>query len=317
MLSIIIPTYNSERYLRPCLLGLLEFGVDDIEIIVVDSFSVDNTLSIVNEFLDQGLPIDIIYAGRGLYKCWNLGLKKAKGEYIYILPSDDSVDAVELRKAMGILASDTKAEAIVSPLGVMNAKGDKSTQSPDFGSEVIYQAKQGDSVTDALLKIWSGGVSSVTSVTQILFKKSIFGKTGFFDTTVGAIGDYFWSGKLLLRCKVIAYPMVFSWWRRHDNQVTGSNKALIESLQLMLRRHQDIQPELERRLPTMPQRYWHEKVLCFKYLIFIHKIKRLKNPLPEAHYFLSRPLRLLSLGRLLLSGSRRPRDIATYLSKYW
>ena len=92
--SVIVPVYNGEKYIRRCLDSLLNQTLENIQIIVVNDASTDNTLSILNEFKKQAenkvtiitLPINKKQGGAR-----NAGLDVARGEYIGFVDADDFV----------------------------------------------------------------------------------------------------------------------------------------------------------------------------------------------------------------------------------
>lgn len=91
MISVIIPAYNSERYIRPCLDSLLGQTCRDWEAIVVDDGSTDFTAGIVREYvsLDPRFRlVSITNSGQGSAR--NAGLEVARGEWIAFLDSDDA-----------------------------------------------------------------------------------------------------------------------------------------------------------------------------------------------------------------------------------
>lgn len=96
LLSIVIPAYNSERFLPDLISNLLnqikEFGEDLIEILIVNDGSVDSTPDIVNSFIKIYPFIFLVnQENRGECGARNTGIIKARGRYIYFLDSDDSI----------------------------------------------------------------------------------------------------------------------------------------------------------------------------------------------------------------------------------
>ena len=88
--SIIIPVYNVEDYLSPCLDSVINQTLRDIEIICVNDGSRDNSLEILNIYQKCDPRITIINKENGgLSSARNAGLKRAHGEYILFLDSDD------------------------------------------------------------------------------------------------------------------------------------------------------------------------------------------------------------------------------------
>lgn len=89
--SIIIPVYNTEKYLTQCLSSALNQTLKEIEIIVVNDASTDRSLNIIQEFKKKDNRIQLINfeknKGNGIGR--NTALNKAKGNYILFLDSDD------------------------------------------------------------------------------------------------------------------------------------------------------------------------------------------------------------------------------------
>jgi len=98
--SVIIPVYNAELYIRECLESLLVQTLTEFEIICINDGSTDATLRILNDYVQKDRRIRVISqanAGAGVAR--NLGLKYAKGKYLAILDADDFFQADMLEKA--------------------------------------------------------------------------------------------------------------------------------------------------------------------------------------------------------------------------
>ena len=90
--SIIVPTYNVEKYCRTCFDALLNQSLKDIEIILVDDGSTDNSGKICDEYSAKDQRVKVIHqTNRGLGLSRNSGLNVACGEYIGFVDSDDCV----------------------------------------------------------------------------------------------------------------------------------------------------------------------------------------------------------------------------------
>ena len=116
--SIIVPVYNVESYLDKCLNSLVNQTLKDIEIIVINDGSTDNSQKIIDKYSKKYKNIiNIAKENGGVSEARNLGLEKASGEYIGFLDSDDWIepDMYELmyQKAktenFDIVACDTQA----------------------------------------------------------------------------------------------------------------------------------------------------------------------------------------------------------------
>lgn len=92
MVSIIVPVYNVEQYLKKCVLSILEQSFQMFEIILVDDGSTDSSGALCDELAELDDRIQVIHQkNKGLSGARNTGLKRATGEFITYLDSDDSL----------------------------------------------------------------------------------------------------------------------------------------------------------------------------------------------------------------------------------
>ncbi len=93
-ISIIIPVYNVEKYLRECLDSCVNQTLEDIEIICVDDASPDNSIKILEEYQQKDSRIRIFRheENKNLGTARNTGLTNATGEYVWFVDSDDYID---------------------------------------------------------------------------------------------------------------------------------------------------------------------------------------------------------------------------------
>ena len=91
--SIIVPVYNVEKYLKRCLDSLVNQTLSDIEIICVNDGSTDGSAQILEEFAQKDNRIKVTtQINSGLSEARNVGIRIANGEYIGLVDSDDFVD---------------------------------------------------------------------------------------------------------------------------------------------------------------------------------------------------------------------------------
>lgn len=91
-LSIIVPAYNVEKYIAECLDSILKIQNIKYEIIVVDDGSKDNTKTIVEEYIKRYNNISLVsQVNSGAASARNNGIRKARGEYISFIDSDDYI----------------------------------------------------------------------------------------------------------------------------------------------------------------------------------------------------------------------------------
>lgn len=92
MVSVIIPVYNVEEYLKEALESVMNQSLKDIEIIIINDGSTDKSLEIVKGYANKDKRIKIIdQKNQGISRARNAGIKIAKGKYIYFMDSDDYI----------------------------------------------------------------------------------------------------------------------------------------------------------------------------------------------------------------------------------
>ena len=93
LVSVIIPVYNLEKYLKQCLESVVSQTLKDIEILCVNDGSTDSSLEILEEYASRDTRIRIInQENHGAGNARNTGLNIAAGEYLYFLDGDDYIE---------------------------------------------------------------------------------------------------------------------------------------------------------------------------------------------------------------------------------
>ncbi len=144
VLTIIIPTYNMEDYLRYCLDSLLiKDQFEQLEVLVINDGSKDGSSAIAHEYEhDYPEVFRVIDKENGNYgSCVNRGLKEACGKYVKVLDADDSFDTANFEAFVAFLM-DTDADLILSDFAVVNPQREiKKIIKYRFGEEKIFDFK--------------------------------------------------------------------------------------------------------------------------------------------------------------------------------
>lgn len=104
MISVIVPVYNVEAYLRQCLDSIVNQTYRDLEIIVIDDGSTDSSGIICDSYSDQRIRV-LHTDNRGLSAARNVGLDEAIGEYITFVDSDDWIESNIFEQAIAEIGS--------------------------------------------------------------------------------------------------------------------------------------------------------------------------------------------------------------------
>lgn len=101
--SIIVPVFNTERYLSECLDSLCHQTLNEIEIIVINDGSTDNSLNIINQYPPKYKNVKVFSQGnKGLGATRNKGIEVAVGKYVYFMDSDDILDITALEECYNV-----------------------------------------------------------------------------------------------------------------------------------------------------------------------------------------------------------------------
>lgn len=113
-ISIVVPVYNVEKYIKRCLESLVNQTLEDIEIIVVNDGSTDNSQKIIDQYVSKypHLVKSFIKKNGGLSDARNYGLSYCNGEYIGFIDSDDYID-INMYEKMYSKAKDENSDIVV------------------------------------------------------------------------------------------------------------------------------------------------------------------------------------------------------------
>ena len=162
MISVIVPIYKVEPYLRQCLNSILNQTYRDLEVLLIDDGSPDKCGEICDEYERKDKRVRVFHTeNRGLSASRNLGLKEAKGELIGFVDSDDWIEP-EMYEVLLKRLEETGAD--ISVCGVAYEYVNKSIDSPCI--EAVYNSDGavhalicGDLRNQVMNKIWTRKVA--------------------------------------------------------------------------------------------------------------------------------------------------------------
>lgn len=193
LISIIVPVYNVEKYLKRCIDSCINQTYKNIEIILVDDGSLDECPRICDEYKEKDCRIKVIHKKNGgLSDARNVGIKESKGKYITFVDSDDYIDSDYIEYLYMLLKKYNTNLSICSYSAIYD-NGRIITQAND--KEYVISSH------DALEKILYHEEFNVASVAK-LYDKKLFKNVGF---PVGKIHeDTYTTYKLIDQCDNIS-----------------------------------------------------------------------------------------------------------------
>lgn len=208
--SIIIPVYNGEKYVKAAIKSALNQSYKNIEVIVINDGSTDNTEKILKTFGDK-----IKYFNKengGVSSALNLGIKKMKGDYFSWLSHDDLYKKNKIKKQIEYIQSkDLNSVILYSDYQFINAKGRK------IGKPIKHNSTRLNLYNE--LSILTGAINGIS----LLIPKEAFIKHGNFDELLYCIQDYKKWSELIKFYKFVHMDDVLVKTRLHDLQSTNRN----------------------------------------------------------------------------------------------
>ena len=141
-ISIIIPIYNAENFLTQSIESVLTQSFDDIELILIDDGSVDESAKIIDQYASKNEKVIAIHQpNKGVSKARDVGIEKASGKWIYFLDSDDYADTTMFEK-LYTAAKQNDSDVVMCGVHILNEKtGAISSNDPYFGLKIFEEQK--------------------------------------------------------------------------------------------------------------------------------------------------------------------------------
>lgn len=206
-ISVIVAVYNTEKYVERCLNSLLNQTYQNLEIIVVEDDSTDNSKEVLKKYSHDD-KVKLIYNKKnsGLSYSRNVGLENATGSYIGYIDSDDYVDLDYYEKLMQSII-DSKAEIAICDIKVVDE---------DTNTEVISRCCNNDEFT--VYNVVDNGLAA--SACNKLFKKELISKYKFAEGKVNE--DIAVVIPTIVNAKMITYAKTYYYYVQRGGSIQNS-----------------------------------------------------------------------------------------------
>jgi len=178
--SIIVPTYNSEKFIKRAIDSILNQTFQDFEIIIIDDASMDKTVEIVKNYCEKDKRIKLFQLNEnsgGPAKPFNVGIKNSSGEFVAFLESDDEWLSKKLEKQIEIFEK-------FSNVGLVSCWAYRVFED---GSKKFFKNYNGILSKDKWCLFWTKG--GIISPSTIIVNRKIFDNVGVFDEKIKASTD--------------------------------------------------------------------------------------------------------------------------------
>ena len=206
MISVIVPVYNVEKYLEECLNSIQNQIYTDIEVILVNDGSTDNSEVICEKYCEQDKRFKLInQKNQGQSSARNVGVEASTGEFIAFVDSDDIIKINYLEKLMQYMTEDI--DIVESKFSVLK---NEFLAEMLGGPTILFEGNSQEAV-----KIFPNHVLSVNPVTK-LYRRSIVEAVPYLE---GLIFEDIYSGIGMLKYirKIIKIDYVGYYYRQHQS----------------------------------------------------------------------------------------------------
>lgn len=211
LITVVINVYNGEKYIKKCLDCILNQTYKNLEVLIINDGSTDGTLDIIKLYQDERIRV-INQENMGLSKARNVGIEKAKGEYLYFIDVDDFVKNDVIEYLYNLCKKYNTLIATCKPVDVFdyNVKDINEKESVNVISSKEMLKKILLS-TDRAVNFWNK-----------LIKKELLNNIRFEDRPINDVAVTY---KLALATDRIAYSnQVKYYYLRHKDSITVSKR---------------------------------------------------------------------------------------------
>lgn len=227
-LSIIVPVYNVEKYLKQCLDSLLSQEYDSYEIILVDDGSEDKSSLICDEYAKRFPKVVVIHqANRGVSDARNRGILTARGKYIAFVDADDFVSPEMYKRLIEVLES-SKSDIVCCEMDYYNETGSKIKG----GNTSLPQSMTGKEFTAHIFdqpKTVTGRVYN-----KVYYRDKVI---ELFDESLHICEDLLFVVNYCIRCESASYVNeAYYHIRERDDSLSRSGRIAVEKGQEVRRK---------------------------------------------------------------------------------
>ena len=213
LVSICIPTYNGEQYLKQTLDSVVNQTYRNIEIIVTDDISNDDTEKIVRSYCDDRIKFFINNKRKGLAGNWNEAVKKSSGEFIKILCQDDLLMPDAIEKQVNALNS-SDAACVIGNTTVINSDGKTI-----FVREYFNKSTSIDGLKYAKRSLLGRNIYSEPG--NIMYRSECIDKYGMYDSNLKYTPDWDFALRISVNEKIFCLKDIIFCFRVSDTSETS------------------------------------------------------------------------------------------------
>ena len=218
-ISFIIPVYNCSDYIEEAIFSIINLGLENYEIVVVDDSSTDNTVDIIENMRVDAVRILYSEKNNGVSSARNIGIKNAMGRFISFMDGDDECSKKAFKIAYNLLLNNNSLDGVY--MGI-----------PEFyDSSMVPFKKQPKLNFKIRNNVYSLFASEIFATVQsLVLRREVFGRVGYFSEVLDIAEDFDFYVRLFSECKIEVLNNQYGFKYRHNSNSLMNSKDNEEKL---------------------------------------------------------------------------------------
>lgn len=226
--SIILPSYNYERYIYKAIDSVLDQSFTNWELIIIDDGSKDSSIDVIKKYKDKRIHL-YAQSNQGVSKTLNKGIKLSKGKYICFLDADDKYHPDKLSSQVDTM--NAGFDIVTTKVEAIDENDEKSAIEHFNTSWNLYNIEE----ISGKNKIFNFLIKNYFCKSSLMIKKDLFDKYGYFNIKLITAYDLELWLKMVQSSRITRVEKVLTYYRWHGrNETTVNNNRIRTELILIL-----------------------------------------------------------------------------------
>ena len=262
-ISVLLPVFNSEKYLHESIDSLLAQNYKDFELIIWDDGSIDNTPGVIANYRDSRIKVFRNTANQGLFKTLNLAINKAQGKYIRLWSYDDIMKPHCLQAEIEFHQRHPEIGMSYCARDAIDASGKVIIKAPDDRTPDIISP-----ALAAQIMFYYGSIAG--NIATVMIKKAVLEDIGLFREDMQVSGDFDMWVRISAKFPLGFIRESLIYLRKHINQLS----RLKGMGAVFIKEDKEVIQELMKRLPYQILNYTKVYNRWHRYIKYVHYMMR-------------------------------------------
>ncbi|MFB6144225.1 MAG: glycosyltransferase family 2 protein [Candidatus Nanohaloarchaea archaeon] len=241
--SVAIPTYNGEKWLKECLESVEKQSFQNIQLVIVDDGSTDETIEMIEQFKEES-DLNIAFekheSNQGMAETRNHCIRLSDGDYVTILDQDDIVHEEKFEKQVEVMEETGSGVCITQVVDLIEETGEKRERN-SIEWEGLSKKEKAKLLYENYFRHEDG--RSGLPLTTEMVRKDIYDKVGLYDTELFGMNDREFMMRALKATDIELIDKPLLTRRHHSANASSLQERLLEDESKFLEKGLEIWPE--------------------------------------------------------------------------